>query len=150
MNHCRTYTIFTSIIGKSFFFLALMGLLVSCEKNDYTGSNGLLASGYSVLVNNGNVLVSGFKSENDRVSTKYWINGETADQSRFTELLKNKSTYRQAVNGKFRLVYGYKDAQAYGIFLDGDDIYVSGATGNVPADYRPCYWKNGVMVDLPM
>lgn len=41
------------------------------------------------------------------------------------------------------------DAQAYGIFVDGDDVYVSGATGHVPVQYRPCFWKNGVRVDLP-
>lgn len=41
------------------------------------------------------------------------------------------------------------DAQAYGIFLDGDDVYVSGSIGRVPVQYTPCYWKNGVRVDLP-
>lgn len=42
------------------------------------------------------------------------------------------------------------NAQAYGMFIDGKDIYVTGAIGNVPASYRPCYWKNGVRIDLPM
>ncbi|WP_157757624.1 hypothetical protein [Pseudalgibacter alginicilyticus] len=41
------------------------------------------------------------------------------------------------------------NAQAYGIFIDGDDVYISGATGNIPPQYKACYWKNGVRVDLP-
>ncbi|WP_461532673.1 hypothetical protein [Sinomicrobium sp.] len=41
------------------------------------------------------------------------------------------------------------NAQAYGIFIDGDDVYVSGAIGIAPAFYTSCYWKNGVRVDLP-
>lgn len=328
MNHFRTYTTFTLNLGKAFTLLVLIGLLASCKKDDPMGNNGPLAGGYSILVNNGNVLVSGFRSEKGRVSTKYWINGESAEQSRFTELVGNKFGYRQAVDEKFRTVYTYKDgdgeiqsyrfdqgsgaeegrifyyknnsmvrmendsigaltsvtfyddqpifagslgdmssdisgsmsyyprtafiwdghsplielllpvqstlfwgvstiysnspnefyvgglcgvpmywkntdpvvlderfgeiwqitksgsdiyavglinkhhsnstghtacywkngalyeleddAQAYGIFLDGDDVYVTGAVGNVPASYRPCYWKNGVRVDLPM
>ncbi|KKM95219.1 hypothetical protein LCGC14_1190440 [marine sediment metagenome] len=42
-----------------------------------------------------------------------------------------------------------EDAQAYGIFVDGDDVYVSGSIGRIPVEYTPCYWKNGVRVDLP-
>ncbi|MDT7828287.1 hypothetical protein RQM65_06395 [Pricia sp. S334] len=42
-----------------------------------------------------------------------------------------------------------EDAQAYGIFVDGDDIYVSGSVGRVPVEYTPCFWKNGIRVDLP-
>lgn len=42
------------------------------------------------------------------------------------------------------------NAQAYGIFIDGDDVYVSGAFGAKPIDYKPCYWKNGIRVDLPL
>src|SRR5690606_41875357 len=42
------------------------------------------------------------------------------------------------------------DAQAFGICINGDDVYVSGAVGSVPAQYRPCYWKNGIRTDLPI
>ncbi|WP_417359780.1 hypothetical protein [Galbibacter sp.] len=42
------------------------------------------------------------------------------------------------------------NAQAYGIFIDGDDVYVSGAFGATPIDYKPCYWKNGVRVELSL
>ena len=42
------------------------------------------------------------------------------------------------------------DAQAYEIFLDGNDIYVMVSVGKVPINYRPCYRKNGVRFDLPM
>ena len=327
MNHCRTYTTFTLTLRKAFTLLVLIGLLASCKKDVAPGSSPL-AGGYSILVNNGNVLVSGFRSEKGVLSTKYLINGKTAEQSRFTELVGNQLAYRQAVDEQYRNVYAYKDrageiqnyrfdqgngaeegrmfyyknnsivrmandsigvltcvtfyddkptfagslgkkvssisggmsyspkkafiwdghsplielllpvqstlfwgvstiysnspnefyvgglcgvpmywkntdpivldnrfgeiwqitksgsdiyavglinkynsnstghtacfwkngvlhelednAQAYGIFLDGNDIYVTGAVGNVPANYRPCYWKNGVRVDLPM
>ena len=42
-----------------------------------------------------------------------------------------------------------EDAQAHGIFIDGEDIYVSGSVGRVPVDYKACYWKNGERFDLP-
>ncbi|RAV29110.1 hypothetical protein [Sinomicrobium soli] len=52
------------------------------------------------------------------------------------------------VNGTYHELEDH--AQAYGIYIDGTDIYVTGATGNVPTAYRPCYWVNGVRVDLPL
>ena len=36
------------------------------------------------------------------------------------------------------------NAQANGIYLDGEDVYVAGSTGRVPVEYQACYWKNGV------
>lgn len=328
MNLYNIYTTFPSTIGKVLLFLVCIGLLAGCEKGDPTENNGPLAGGYSILVNNGNILVSGFRSQNGQVNTRYWVNGESTNQSTFAELVENQSTYRQAVDEKFRTVKVYKDrdganqlyqfaqggsaeagkihyyknnsivrmdndsvgrlsavafedgtplfagylgeywqdnaggstmypriafvwdgqspitelnmladsaafkgvsaiyqagadefyvgglygrpmywkntdpvvlderygevwqiiksgsdiyaaglinkynsnstghtacywkngelheledrAQAFGIFVDGEDVYISGAVGNVPASYRPCYWKNGVRVDLPM
>lgn len=328
MNQCSTYTTFTLSLRKVFTLLVLIGVLASCKKDNSTEGKGPLAGGYSILVNNGNVLISGYRSEKGRLSTRFWINGEIAEQSRFIELAGNQSAYRQAVDEKFRIVYTYKntageiqtysfdqgngtekgrlfyyknnslvrmendsigaltsvtfyddkptfagslgkmessipggisyypktafiwdghspliklllpvqstlfwgvstiyrnspnefyvgglcgvpmywkntepvvldqrfgeiwqitksasdvyaaglinknnsnstghtacfwkngviheledDAQAYGIFLNGDDIYVTGAVGHVPASYKPCYWKNGVRIDLPM
>lgn len=313
-------------LTKALALFALIGL-ASCKKDKQQPVFYTLASGRSILVSNGNVLVTGFKSETQKFSTKYWINGEAADQAKFTALVPNQSGYREAVDEQFRQVYTYKDAngalqnyqfdqgsllkngkifyyknntlinmatdsigtvsqiafhngqsyfagalgkiissapsdylrpttpfvwdghstmtllplpkqsfnfqgvsnlylasanetyvgglcnvpmywkntepvvlderygeiwqitksgsdvyavglvnkynsnstghtacywkngqlqeledraQAYGIFVDGQDVYVTGATGNVPIDYRPCYWKNGVRVDLPM
>jgi len=328
MNHCRIYTTFTLNLKKAFTLLFLIGLFVTCKKNEPTGNSLTLAGGYSILVNNGNVLVSGFKSDKGHLSTKYWINGKSAEQSRFNDIVGNQLAYRQAVDDRFRTGYLYKDrngeiqsyrfsqgidgeagrifyykndsmvrmgndsigvltsvtfyddkplfagslgkmvpviagamsysprkafiwdgnspltelvipaqstlfwgvstiyfntpneiyvgglcgvpmywkntdpvvldkrfgeiwqitktgadvyavglinksnsnstghtacywkngalyelednAQAYGIFLDGNDIYVTGSVGNVPASYRPCYWKNGVRIDLPI
>lgn len=332
MKYFSTRNTSLSAPGKAFSLviavLVFAGLLASCEKDDPAGNKGPLAGGYSILVHNGNVLVSGFRSENGQVSTKYWINGENAGQPEFAGLLGNQSAYRQAIDDRNRTVYQYKDgegaiqdyrfdqgglaeegrifyyqndsmvrmdndsigvlssvtfyddkpvfagslgemspgisgnmsyyprtafvwdghspltelllpeqstlfwgastiytdgsgecyvgglcgvpmywentdpvvlderfgevwqitksgsdvyavglinkynsnssrhtacywkngelyeleddAQAYGIFVDGDDIYVSGAVGDVPVNYRPCYWKNGIRVDLPM
>lgn len=41
------------------------------------------------------------------------------------------------------------NAQANGIFIDGNDIYICGSTGSVPVEYNACYWKNGIRVNLP-
>jgi len=317
----------SSALGKAFAIFVFIGL-ASCKKDRQQQYFSPLAGGYSILVNKGNVLVSGFKSDNrQQISTQYWINGEIANSSGFTELVEKQSGYRQSVDDQFRTVYTYKDlngqlqnyrfdqvslrtggklfyykndsivemkndslgtissvainnaqsyfagtfgkiissetgkelspvtpfvwdgnssiillpvpkaavyfqgvstiylasanefyvggrfnvpmywkntdpvvlderygevwqitksgsdvyavglvnkynsnstehtacywkngqlheledrAQAYGIFVDGEDVYVTGATGNVPIDYKPCYWKNGVRVDLPM
>ncbi|MDG3582995.1 hypothetical protein [Galbibacter pacificus] len=42
------------------------------------------------------------------------------------------------------------NAQAYGIYIKGDDVYICGAIGTTPVNYTPCYWKNGVRVDLKL
>lgn len=42
------------------------------------------------------------------------------------------------------------NAVAFGIFIDGDDVYVCGTYGNTPVDYKPCYWKNGIRIELPL
>lgn len=328
MNNYKTSISFKSILRKAVPLLVFTVLLASCKKDDYAENKGLLAAGYSILINNGNVLVSGFRSDDGQVSSEYWINGKNVGQSEFAGLIGNQVAYRQAVDEQFRRVYLYKDrhgeiqsyqfdqgsgaeggrifyyknnlkvrmendsignltsvtfyddkpvfagslgkistgisgstlyypktafvwdghsplielklpeqssffwgvstiysngpdefyvgglcgvpmywkntepvvldkrfgevwqitksdsdvyavglinkhnsnstghtacywkngklyelednAQAYGIFIDGNDIYVSGAVGNVPASYRPCYWKNGRRVDLPI
>jgi hypothetical protein len=82
---------------------------------------------WQVEVNNGNIYAVGFYNKRNSNSAGhtacYWVNGE------LHELEDN--------------------AQAYGILIDGDDIYIAGATGRVPANYKACYWKNGVRMDLP-
>lgn len=74
-----------------------------------------------------NIYAVGFYNKNNSNSTGhtacYWKNGE------LFELDDN--------------------AQANGIFIERNDIYISGSTGNVPAEYNACYWKNGIRVDLP-
>jgi hypothetical protein len=63
----------------------------------------------------------------------------------------SNSTGHTACYWKNGDLYELEDnAQAYGIFVDGADIYVTGSFGRVPANYRPCYWKNGIRTDLPM
>lgn len=64
---------------------------------------------------------------------------------------KSNSTRHTACYWKNGTLHELEDsAQAYGIYIDGDDVYVTGSTGDVPINYKPCYWKNGVRVDLPM
>ena len=109
MNHRRSSNSFKLTLAKALTLLILIGLLVSCKKDNTNANNGPLAGGYSILVNNGNILVSGFKSEGNLLSTKYWINGESAEQSKFTELVGNHMAYRQGVDEKYRTGYSYKD-----------------------------------------
>ncbi len=80
-----------------------------------------------IILSEGNTYAVGFYNKNDSNSTGntacYWINGE--------------------------LVELEDHAQANGIYIDGNDIYVCGSKGNVPLEYSACYWKNGMRVDLP-
>jgi hypothetical protein len=109
MKHRRFFTSFRSTFLKLFTLLVFVELLAGCKKDQPLPNEYLLASGYSISVNNGNILVSGYSSENGRLSTKYWINGKSAEQSRFNELLGNQSGYRQAVDEKYRTGYSYKN-----------------------------------------
>lgn len=62
----------------------------------------------------------------------------------------NNSTGHTACFWKNGELFELEDnAQGYGIYIDGNDVYVSGSTGNVPSLYKACYWKNGFRVDLP-
>lgn len=327
MNHSPIYSKSQKALSQVFVFLICLTFLAGCKKNNSIEINEPLAGGYSILVQHDEVLVSGFKSLNGTVSSKFWINGQNSDQTTFEAHLENQSSYRQAINEHFRRVFIYKnsngalqtyqfdqgslqekgkifyykddamvsmdsdsignisvvdfhegdpyfagflgkvtasetgdvlrpltpfvwdgqssmallslpaqtvwfqgistiyvdspdeiyagglcgvpmywknnetvvldqrygevwqitksgsdvyavglvnkydsnstghtacywkngelheledDAQAFGIVIDGDDIYIAGAIGNVPASYKPCYWKNGVRVDLPI
>ncbi|SEN96809.1 hypothetical protein SAMN05216436_1277 [bacterium A37T11] len=93
-------------IYSLFIFAVLLG---SCSKDNSTPNNGPLAAGYSILVNNGQVLVSGFLSENGRVTTRYWVNDKKVDSTGFTGLVGNQSIFRVAVDDQFRTGYTYKD-----------------------------------------
>lgn len=64
---------------------------------------------------------------------------------------QSNSTKHTACYWKNGVLHELEDnAQASGIYIDGEDIYVTGSTGDVPVNYKPCYWKNGIRVDLPM
>lgn len=82
---------------------------------------------HKIIKSKSDVYAVGFYNKNNSNSTGhtacYWKNGE------LFELADN--------------------AQASGIYIDGNDVYVSGSIGEVPAQYKACYWKNGVRVDLP-
>ncbi|HUH47273.1 MAG TPA: hypothetical protein VLZ54_08985 [Arenibacter sp.] len=66
----------------------------------------------------------------------------------FNKYNSNSTGHTAAYWKNGELVELEDNAQAYGIYIDGDDVYVSGSVGRVPVDYKPCYWKNGVRVDL--
>lgn len=63
---------------------------------------------------------------------------------------QSNSTGHTACYWKNGVLHELEDnAQASGIFINGEDVYVTGSTGDVPVNYKPCYWKNGVRVNLP-
>jgi len=68
MNNCRNYSTFTLTLGNVFTLLILIGLFASRRKDESTRNSLTLAGGYSILVNNGNVLVIGFKSDKGNLS----------------------------------------------------------------------------------
>lgn len=80
-----------------------------------------------IIISEGNIYAVGFYNKNNSNSTGhtacYWKNGELFELD--------------------------DDAQANGIYIDGNDVYVCGSKGNFPAEYSACYWKNGSRVDLP-
>jgi len=82
---------------------------------------------HQITVFESDVYAVGFYNKNNSNSTGhtacYWKNGE------LFELEDN--------------------AQAYGIYINGNDVYVSGSTGYVPTQCKACYWKNEIRTDLP-
>lgn len=105
----------------------LMGFPMYWKNTEPTTLSALYGEVHQVIVSESDVYAVGFYNKSNSNSTGhtacYWKNGE------LFELEDN--------------------AQAYGIYIDGNDIYVSGSTGYVPAQYKACYWKNGVRVNLP-
>jgi len=88
-----------------------IALLASCGKGDPLHNSDRMAGGYSILVNNGDILISGFETQNDQVDTKYWLNGEPANKVTFEQAVENKSMYRKAVDELSRKVYTFKDTE---------------------------------------
>ncbi len=105
----------------------LMSLPMYWENSGAIVLNTLYGEVWQIKVSGADVYAVGLYNKNNSNSTGhtacYWKNGE------LIELEDN--------------------AQASGIFIDGDDIYIAGSVGRVPVDYKACYWKNGVLIDLP-
>ena len=136
MHLSGTHSAFTSIFGKTLLFLTFIGILTSCEKSEPTEIKGPLGGGYSILLHNENVLISGFKSVNGQLSTTYWLNGESTDQTTFMGLIENQSTYREAVDEKSRTVQVYKDQ-------DGTSQFYQFDQANARENAKVHYYKNG-------
>ncbi len=125
-------------------FLSLIffvGLLIGCEKGDPIKNSSTSAGGYSVMVNDGAVLVSGFKAEKGKIITKYWINGESTDQSKFIDLVENGSTYRQAVDEDFRKVLTFKNH-------DGISHNYQFDQGSLIKDGKIFYYKENSLISM--
>lgn len=76
-------------------------------------------------------------SESDVYAVGFYNKGNSNSTGHTACYWKNKELFELEDN-----------AQAYGIYVDGSDIYISGASGNVPSQYKACYWKNGIKTYL--
>lgn len=104
----------------------LMDFPVYWENKELVKLSTLYGEVHQIIVSESDVYAVGFYNKSNSNST-----GHTACY------WKNKELFELEDN-----------AQAYGIYVDGNDIYISGATGNVPSQYKACYWKNGIRTDL--
>lgn len=88
---------------------AMIGLVTSCKKSDPIDGLSPLALGYTILVHDGNVLVSGLYSEDGNYKTNYWVNGQKSDQASFAALLNAGALYQEGIGENSRTGYQYKD-----------------------------------------
>ena len=105
----------------------LIGFPMYWENTEPVRLSTLYGEVHQIIVSGADVYAVGFYNKSNSNST-----GHTACY------WKNKELFELEDN-----------AQAYGICVDGNDIYISGATGRVPSQYKACYWKNGIRTDLP-
>ena len=96
-------------IYRAFLLLIISFLIISCEKENKKSNNPIECSGaYSIVVNNGQVLVSGWKNLNSKLSTVYWIDSFKSDSSAFTTALSQGYIYKGSVDEQSRITYVHK------------------------------------------
>lgn len=111
---------------EAYYTGGLMGFPMYWENTEPVKLSTLYGEVHQIIVSGSDVYAVGFYNKSNSNST-----GHTACY------WKNKELFELEDN-----------AQAYGIYVDGNDIYVSGATGRVPSQHKACYWKNGIRTDL--
>lgn len=113
--------------GEDSYIGGLMDFPMYWKNTEVIKLSTLYGEVHQIVKSESDVYAVGFYNKNNSNSTGhtacYWKNGE------LFELADN--------------------AQAYGIYIDGNDVYVSGSIGEVSSQYNACYWKNGIRVDLP-
>ena len=111
---------------KDYYTGGLMSFPMYWKNTEPVTLSALYGEVRQITVSESDVYAVGFYNKNNSNSTGhtacYWKNGELFE-------LEN-------------------NAQAFGIYINGNDVYVSGSTGYVPSQYKACYWKNGVRTDL--
>ena len=112
---------------EEYYIGGLIGIPMYWENTELITLSTLYGEVHQIIVSESDVYAVGFYNKSNSNST-----GHTACYWKNRELFELED-----------------NAQAYGIYVDGNDIYVSGAIGDVPAQYRACYWKNGIRTDLP-
>jgi beta-lactamase regulating signal transducer with metallopeptidase domain len=94
----------------------------------------------SVALSGGDVYVSGLTMSDDGAAIPcYWKNGGRQDLPVLDPDV--------GVGLRYNLINGAQ-AIAFGLAIDGDDVYVSGFSGSVAGGIFPAYWKNGSRIDL--
>lgn len=127
---------------RVFILLMIVGFLTGCEKGESIKIYNASAGGYTVMVSNGKVLISGYKSDNKgNVTTKFWVSGESANQLKFAELVENGAIYRQSVDENSKIVYTFKDQ-------DGVLQNYQFDQGSLSNDGKIFYYKNNSIVNM--
>lgn len=129
-------------LPENSFFKGVSSIYVDKENNHYMG--GLI--GLPMYWKNSEPVILGEKfGEVNQII----VSGPDVYAVGLYNKYDSNSTSHTACYWKNKECFELEDnAQAYGIYIDGNDIYVAGSVGNVPSDYRACYWKNGIRVDL--
>jgi hypothetical protein len=135
---------------KKLMFLLLIITMAACKKNKDTTPKDLT------------VYVCGYDYSNNVFKATYWVNGVSkslGDNSFLNDIAVSGNdvyvTGRSTVGAKYvarmwkngtstDLTSGATDAEAYGIFLNGTDVYITGYESNPnPAWKIGKIWKNG-------
>ncbi|MBJ7880400.1 hypothetical protein [Gelidibacter salicanalis] len=125
------------------FLLIIALLLTGCQSDniDPLENNQPLASAYSIFINEGKLLISGFAARDGQLNTQYWVDSEVVNQTDFENLVNNRTLYREAVDDKYRTVYAYKDEQ-------GELQKHQFDQGSLSEDGRVFFYKNDVIKKL--
>lgn len=91
---------------KTLSLLLILFVTISCEKDDSELSQ--FSSAYSIIVNNGKVLVSGWENINTHNSSVFWIDTFRDNSSNFNKFLVKGNIYKSPIDESGRDTYVYK------------------------------------------
>src|SRR5690606_33017591 len=121
------------------YFSFLIVLLTACSNDDENpAENQAIAGGYSIVVTDNNVLISGIESKHGTITSKFWVNAEIVDATTFDTYITNQTLYRKSIDENYRKNYVYKD-------LQGQNQNYQFDQGSLAENGRVFYYKNNVL-----